>query len=162
MASFLLELYSEEIKYEFFNSILKNTKKVLNETFFDLGLVKDKRDSNFELYTTSCRIIIYSNKIKDNIKISHREICGPKLDATDEEINGFLSAYNLNSVEELSKNNTNYILVQKNLEINSKDILCLRNFIMYNDKLDHSKALRNIVDLCCEKYLLKYFKEKNG
>lgn len=42
------------------------------------------------------------------------------------------------------------------------DILCLRNFIMYNDKLDHSKALRNIVDLCCEKYLLKYFKEKNG
>lgn len=123
MASFLLELYSEEIKYEFFNSILKNTKKVLNETFFDLGLVKDKRDSNFELYTTSCRIIIYSNKIKNNIKINHREICGPKLDATDEEINGFLSAYNLNSIKELSKNDTNYILVQENLEIDSKDIL---------------------------------------
>lgn len=123
MASFLLELYSEEIKYEFFNSILKNTKKVLNETFFDLGLIKDKKDSNFELYTTSCRIIIYSNKIKDNIKISHREICGPKLDATNEEINGFLSAYNLNSIKELSKNDTNYILVQENLEINSKDIL---------------------------------------
>ncbi|MDD2839580.1 MAG: glycine--tRNA ligase subunit alpha [Rickettsiales bacterium] len=35
------------------------------------------------------------------------------------------------------------------------DILCSRNYIMYNDKLDHSKDLRDLVDLCCEEYLQK-------
>lgn len=38
------------------------------------------------------------------------------------------------------------------------DILCLRNYVMYNDKIDHSKSLRELVDLCCENYL----QEKKG
>ncbi|HSQ97732.1 MAG TPA: glycine--tRNA ligase subunit alpha [Rickettsiales bacterium] len=33
------------------------------------------------------------------------------------------------------------------------DILCLRDYIMYDAKLDYSKSLRELVDLCCENYL---------
>lgn len=40
------------------------------------------------------------------------------------------------------------------------DILSTRNYIMYNDKLDHSKDLRDLVDLCCEGYLEKLKRNK--
>lgn len=40
------------------------------------------------------------------------------------------------------------------------DVLCLRNYIMYNDKLEHSRDLRNLVDLCCEEYLQKIKQDK--
>jgi glycyl-tRNA synthetase alpha chain len=39
------------------------------------------------------------------------------------------------------------------------DILNMRNYIMYNDKLNHNKALRTLVDLCCSEYLLKIKKD---
>ena len=59
--------------------------------------------------------------------------------------------------------NENIIIPAYNNILKAKyclDILSTRNYVMYNDKLDHSKDLRDLVDLCCEQYLRKLKKDK--
>ncbi len=123
MSELFIELYSEEIPLNCAKNIESNFKKTIEDTFINLSLI-DKIDDNFcEIYTTPCRIIIYIKYINDTIKIKHKEIVGPKITSTEEEINGFLNAFGLKSKECLSKNDTNYILIQNNIKANIKDIL---------------------------------------
>jgi len=44
---------------------------------------------------------------------------------------------------------------------NCLDILCSKNYIMYNERLDYNKDLRDLVDLCCEQYLQKIKRTSN-
>lgn len=123
MSSLLIELYSEEIPYYFFDKIKSEVKKIFTEYFLNLGLIERNDISSIVVYTTPCRIIIYCDKITANVNINYREICGPKVDATKEEKAGFLSAYNIKSASELVEKDGNLVLVQENLKIKSKDIL---------------------------------------
>ena len=123
MSELFLELYSEEIPPNCVEAIKDNFRKIIEDSFLSLNLV-DKIDDNFcEIYTTPCRIIFYTNKLSDNIVLPYKEIVGPRLDAGKEEIEGFLNAFDLKSIDDLSKNDENYFLIQKNIKINTKNIL---------------------------------------
>lgn len=123
MSNLLIELYSEEIPYNFFDKIKSEAKKIFLDYFVNLGLMEREDNSSLNIYTTPCRIIIHCDKIKTHININHREICGPKVNATAEEKQGFLSAYGIKSASELIERDGNLILIQENLQIKSKDIL---------------------------------------
>ncbi|MDD2839579.1 MAG: glycine--tRNA ligase subunit beta, partial [Rickettsiales bacterium] len=123
MSSLLIELYSEEIPHYFFDKIKSEIKKIFIDYFLSLGLIEKSDINSLFIYTTPCRIIIHCDKIVTNINMNYREICGPKINATEEEKMGFLSAYNVKSIDELVERDGNLILIQENLQIKSKDIL---------------------------------------
>ncbi|HSQ97733.1 MAG TPA: glycine--tRNA ligase subunit beta [Rickettsiales bacterium] len=123
MSNLFIELYSEEIPYYFFDKIKPDIKKIITEHFLELGLIEKNNINSISVYTTPCRIIIYCDKLLTNINIKYREICGPKVKATTEEKKGFLSAYNLKSIDELVEKDGNLVLIQENLQIKVKDVL---------------------------------------
>lgn len=123
MSELFIELYSEEIPSNFIKSVVDVFKSTMLDYFISLNLIDENEQDFCEIYTTPCRIIFYTNKLHDNVVVPCKEIIGPKIDADKEEINGFLNAHLLKSVNELSKSDKNYILKQKNLKINTKRTL---------------------------------------
>lgn len=123
MSNLFLELYSEEIPYCFFDKVQYETKQVLAKYFSELGLIDNNDIDSISIYLTPCRIIVCCDKILKNVNIKYREICGPKINATEDEKNGFLLAHNVKSINELVEKDGNLVLVQENLQIKTKNIL---------------------------------------
>ncbi len=123
MSELFIELYSEEMPLNFFNSIKTDFKETIKGMFLNANLVENI-DNNFcQIYTTPCRIVFCTNVLADSVVVKHREIVGPKIDVNAEEINGFLRAFNVESVDNLEKRDENYVLVQDNFEIKTKEFL---------------------------------------
>ena len=95
MSELFIELYSEEMPLNFFNSIKTDFKETIKGMFLNANLVENI-DNNFcQIYTTPCRIVFCTNVLADSVVVKHREIVGPKIDVNAEEINGFLRAFNV-------------------------------------------------------------------
>jgi len=133
MAELFIELYSEEIQFEFFEAIVDKAKIIIKNSFQSLNLIKKLNSNNLceileneefcKVFYTPCRIILLINNLPESINVEHQEIFGPRIDAPDEEIEGFLKALNLKSVDDLQKKNENYILVRNNFIIKTRDVI---------------------------------------
>ena len=91
MSEFFLELFSEEIP----NSLQKNLREKLLEdfrNFFEKNLIKSKK--SFSLSSPNRLVIVFENLDK-LIKIQSEEIKGPKFNAPDEAIEGFIRSYKI-------------------------------------------------------------------
>ena len=91
MSEFFLELFSEEIP----NSLQKNLREKLLEdfrNFFEKNLIKSKK--SFSLSSPNRLVIVFENLDK-LIKIQSEEIKGPKINAPDEAIEGFIRSYKI-------------------------------------------------------------------
>ena len=91
MSEFFLELFSEEIP----NSLQKNLREKLLEdfrNFFKKNLIKSKK--SFSLSSPNRLVIVFENLDK-LIKIQSEEIKGPKINAPDKAIEGFIRSYKI-------------------------------------------------------------------
>jgi len=123
MSELFIELYSEEIPLYFFNSIRTNFEEVVKDMFLDNNLVEHVDDGFCRIYTTPCRMIFWTDVLSKSILLKNREITGPRITADKEEIDGFLRAFDLRSTDELGTRDENYILVQNNIKIDTRQFL---------------------------------------
>ena len=122
MAEFFLELFSEEIPAKLQRNL---REKMLEEfqNFFSSKSINSKK--NFSLSTPNRMIIVFEGLDKQ-IKISSEEIRGPKTNAPEQALEGFLRS---NRIEEkdLFKRNTEkgefYFFESKAKTLNTQDLL---------------------------------------
>ena len=122
MAEFFLELFSEEIPAKLQRNL---REKMLEEfqNFFSSKSINSKK--NFSLSTPNRMIIVFEGLDKQ-IKISSEEIRGPKTNAPEQALEGFLRS---NRIEEkdLFKRNTEkgefYFFKSKAKTLNTQDLL---------------------------------------
>ena len=122
MAEFFLELFSEEIPAKLQRNL---REKMLEEfqSFFSSKSINSKK--NFSLSTPNRMIIVFEGLDKQ-IKISSEEIRGPKTNAPEQALEGFLRS---NRIEEkdLFKRNTEkgefYFFKSKAKTLNTQDLL---------------------------------------
>ena len=122
MAEFFLELFSEEIPAKLQRNL---REKMLEEfqNFFSSKSINSKK--NFSLSTPNRMIIVFEGLDKQ-IKISSEEIRGPKTNAPEQALEGFLRT---NRIEEkdLFKRNTEkgefYFFKSKAKTLNTQDLL---------------------------------------
>ena len=122
MAEFFLELFSEEIPAKLQRNL---REKMLEEfqNFFSSKSINSKK--NFSLSTPNRMIIVFEGLDKQ-IKISSEEIRGPKTNAPEQALEGFLRS---NKIEEkdLFKRNTEkgefYFFKSKAKTLNTQDLL---------------------------------------
>jgi len=101
MSEFFLELFSEEIPA----GLQKNLREKIFENFknfFDERLIKSKK--SFSLSTPN-RLVVVFEGLDKQIKINPEEIKGPKTNAPDQAIEGFLRSNNINRKELQKKKN---------------------------------------------------------
>ena len=122
MAEFFLELFSEEIPA----NLQKNLREKLLDDFRNFFLDKSiKSKKNFSLSTPN-RLIIVFEGLDKQIKILSEEIKGPKTNAPDQALEGFLRS---NKIEKknLYKNKTEkgefYFYKTKSKSLNTRDLL---------------------------------------
>ncbi len=122
MAEFFLELFSEEIPAKLQRNL---REKMLEEfqNFFSSKSINSKK--NFSLSTPNRMIIVFEGLDKQ-IKITSEEIRGPKTNAPEQALEGFLRS---NRIEEkdLFKRNTEkgefYFFKSKAKTLNTQDLL---------------------------------------
>ena len=91
MSEFFLELFSEEIPA----GLQKNLREKLLkdfQNFFEKKLVKSKK--SFSLSTPNRLVIVFEGLVKQ-IRIKSEEIKGPKINAPDKAIEGFIRSYKI-------------------------------------------------------------------
>ena len=91
MAEFFLELFSEEIPA----GLQKNLREKLLEDFqkfFQEKQIKYKKNFSF---STPNRLIIVFEGVEKELKISPREIKGPKIGVPDQALEGFIKSYKI-------------------------------------------------------------------
>ena len=101
MAEFFLELFSEEIPAKLQRNL---REKMLEEfqNFFSSKSINSKK--NFSLSTPNRMIIVFEGLDKQ-IKISSEEIRGPKTNAPEQALEGFLRSNNI-KINDVFKKNT--------------------------------------------------------
>ena len=122
MSEFFLELFSEEIPA----GLQKNLREKIFENFknfFDERLIKSKK--SFSLSTPN-RLVVVFEGLDKQIKINPEEIKGPKTNAPDQAIEGFLRSNNINR-KELQKKKIEkdefYFFKTKSKILNTHDLL---------------------------------------
>ena len=101
MSEFFLELFSEEIPA----SLQKNLRQKLLEdfqNFFEKKLIKSKK--SFSLSSPNRLVIIFA-ELDKQVKIKSEEIKGPKIDAPDQALEGFIRSNKIEK-KDLYKNKT--------------------------------------------------------
>ncbi|OUW63024.1 MAG: glycine--tRNA ligase subunit beta [Pelagibacteraceae bacterium TMED201] len=101
MSEFFLELFSEEIPA----GLQKNLRQKLLEdfqNFFEKKLIKSKK--SFSLSSPN-RLVIVFTEIDKQVKIKSEEIKGPKIDAPDQALEGFIRSNKIEK-KDLYKNKT--------------------------------------------------------
>ena len=100
MAELLLELYSEEIPPKLqiaarsqMREFIENSLKVEN--------IKYKRLS---VFSSPTRLTLFIKDLSEKIKREAKEIKGPKVDSSDQVVQGFLKAKNINKKDLIEKN----------------------------------------------------------
>ena len=122
MSEFLLELYSEEIPPQLQINARKDLKESLKKSFEEESL----KYKSISSYSTPTRLTILVKDIPEKIKISAKEIKGPKVGVFEDIMNSFIKAHNASTKDifekETEKGNFYYIKT-KPKEILTKDLL---------------------------------------
>ena len=122
MAEFFLELFSEEIPAD----LQKNLREKLLEEFkkfFTEKSIKSKKNFSF---STPNRLIIVFEGLDKQIKISSQDVKGPKTNAPEQAVEGFIRSNNIEQ-KDLFKNKTEkgefYFYKTKNRSLKTHDLL---------------------------------------
>ena len=91
MAEFFLELFSEEIPA----GLQKNFREKLLEEFQKLFLEKSIKSKKSFSFSTPNRLIIVFEGLKKEIHIPSKEIRGPKIEASEQALEGFIRSNNV-------------------------------------------------------------------
>ncbi len=122
MAEFFLELFSEEIP----SGLQKNLREKLLEEFKKFFLEKSiKSKKSFSLSTPN-RLIVVFEGLDKQIKVSSEEIKGPRINAPEQAIEGFIKSNKIEK-KDLFKNKTEkgefYFYKTKTKLLNTHDLL---------------------------------------
>ena len=101
MSEFFLELFSEEIPA----NLQKNARKSLLQNFKDFFEKKDIKFSKDLSFSTPNRLLILFDGIKPEIHQKEEEIRGPKTDAPEKALDGFLRSNNFQKTNLYQKEN---------------------------------------------------------
>ena len=101
MSEFFLELFSEEIPA----NLQKNARENLLQNFKDFFEKKNISFSKNLSFSTPNRLLILFEGIKPEIKQKEEEIRGPKIDAPEEALDGFLRSNNFQKNDLYQKEN---------------------------------------------------------
>ena len=101
MSEFFLELFSEEIPA----NLQKNARENLLQNFKDFFEKKNISFSKNLSFSTPNRLLILFEGIKPEIKQKEEEIRGPKIDAPEKALDGFLRSYNFQKKDLYQKEN---------------------------------------------------------
>ena len=101
MSEFFLELFSEEIPA----NLQKNARKNLLKNFKDFFEKKNISFSKNLSFSTPNRLLILFEGIKPEIKQKEEEIRGPKIDAPEKALDGFLRSNNFQKKNLYQKEN---------------------------------------------------------
>ena len=168
MSEFLLELYSEEIPPQLQITARKELKERIENSLNEEGL-KYKFVSSFSSPT---RLTILIKDIVEKVKISSKEIKGPKVGVIDDILSKFIRAHNVSKKDIYEKENDKgkfYFIKTKPKEILAKDLLVKiilnsigslswRKSMKWADKtLLWGRPLRNIFAIFNKKILLFSF-----
>ncbi len=101
MSEFFLELFSEEIPA----NLQKNARRSLLQNFKDFFEKKNIRFSKDLSFSTPNRLLILFDGIKPEIHQKEEEIRGPKTDAPEKALDGFLKSNNFQKKDLYQKEN---------------------------------------------------------
>ena len=110
MSEFFLELFSEEIpaslQKSFRENILDDFKNLFEEKFI-------KYQKNFSLSSPN-RIVIVFEGLDKQIKIKSEEIRGPKIDAPEQALEGFIRSNKIerNNLYKKKQKKVNFIFIK--------------------------------------------------
>lgn len=103
MAEFLIELFSEEIPSGMQPKARDNFKKTIYNTLEKEGIFgKGFNDTDINIYSGSHRLTCVINRLDSKITVEEKSKRGPRVNANERAIQGFLKSVGLKSVEELS------------------------------------------------------------
>ena len=121
----LIEIYSEEIPARMQVKAMEDFKKIFSE-FFDKQNIKFKA-SNLKTFITPRRLVLLLEGLDETQKSPAANKMGPKVDAPDQAINGFLRSVGLKNKSQLEtidrENGKYYLFHQPESEIKTAEIL---------------------------------------
>ena len=140
MAEFFLELFSEEIPA----NLQKNFREKLLEEFQKFFLEKSiKSKKNFS-FSTPNRLIIVFEGLDKQIKILSQEIKGPKTNAPEQALEGFMRSNNIEKKDLLKKKTEKgefYFYKTKTKSIKTQDLL-IEHIPKALDKYQWKKSMK--------------------
>ena len=134
MSEFLLEMYCEEIPSS--SQVLIESE--LRRLFIELFSEFDIKFNSIETFSTSRRVVLFINNLSKYSGRKQKEVRGPRVEANENAIKGFLKSKNIKNIDKLSKKEINgklYYIYKENSEV--KEVKCL-----LEDKVPH--ILRSI------------------
>ena len=140
MSEFFLELFSEEIPA----NLQKNARENLLQNFKDFFEKKNiSFNKNFS-FSTPNRLLILFEGIKPEIKQKEEEIRGPKIDAPEKALDGFLRSNNFQKKDLYQKENdkgTFYFIKKPPKTIKISELLN-ENIPLILDKISWKKSMK--------------------
>ena len=122
MSEFFLELFSEEIPAR----LQKNFREKLLEEFHKFFLEKSIRSKKSFSFSIPNRLVVVFQGLDKQLKIKSQEIKGPKTDAPDQAIEGFIRSNKIEK-KDLFKNKTEkgefYFYKSKSKSLKTNDLL---------------------------------------
>jgi glycyl-tRNA synthetase beta chain len=120
MSDLLLEILSEEIPAKMQKGAAENFLKISKEILTKNGL--DLDDSQIVTFVTPRRLVLYLYRLDQFQTTPATQKRGPRTDANEKAIEGFLRANNLSTVSQLAQENGFYIYQQEESKIKTADI----------------------------------------
>ena len=99
MAELLLELYSEEIPPHLQIAARSQLKEFIENSFKEVSI----KYKNLSVYSSPTRLTLVANDLLEQIKTEVKEIKGPKVDSSDQIIQGFIKAKNISQKDLIEK-----------------------------------------------------------
>jgi len=140
MSEFFLELFSEEIPA----NLQKNARKNLLQNFKDFFEKKNIKFSKDLSFSTPIRLSILFDGIKPEINQKEEEIRGPKIDAPEKALDGFLRSNNFQKKDLYQKENDKgvFYFSKKPSKIIKVYDLLNENLPLILDKISWEKSMK--------------------
>lgn len=120
MSDLLLEIFSEEIPAKMQKGAAENFLKISKEILIKSGLNLD--DSQITTFITPKRLVLYLYRLEQFQTTPAVKKRGPKIDANEKAIEGFLRSNQLSDISQLSQEGGFYTYEQTESKIKTADI----------------------------------------
>ena len=140
MSEFFLELFSEEIP----SNLQKNARKNILQNFEDFFNKKNIFFKKNYSFSTPNRLVVLFDGIKPDIKQEEIEIRGPKVDANENALDGFLRSNNIEKKDLYEKESEKgkFYFAKKPSKIIKVSDLLISNIPLILDKISWKKSMK--------------------
>jgi len=142
MSEFFLELFSEEIPA----GLQKNLREKLLEDFqklFEKNSIKSKK--NFSLSSPNRLVLIFEN-LEKQIKIKSEEIKGPKIDSSNQALEGFVRSNKIDKKDLYERNTENLFKIFDIFESEAKSLVEKKISLPAYDQCLKASHVFNVLD----------------